>query len=155
MSHSLLDFLVAAKRQTYAAQGDDASVDPLLPGSRQLEYGRGAFLYRDVYFGVAYFVGQETVYEVDQPYWSMSYAGGVDPAVTATDEIRRIYAFLRSALRAVSVEHPFRGPAYFRDADFEYRNAGEGQLDAFHGTEVIRQQCRTVYTVHYSGGIVR
>ncbi|NMP25099.1 hypothetical protein HIJ39_22635 [Sulfobacillus sp. DSM 109850] len=149
----MFDFL--AKRQTYAAQGDDASVEPLLPGARQLKYGHGAFFYQDVYFGVAYFVGQETVYDEGQPYWSMSYAGGVDPAVTATDEIRRIYAFLRSALREVSVEHPFRGPSHFRAADFEYRNTCEGQFDPFHGTEVIRQQDRTVYTLHYSGSIVR
>ncbi|PSR35258.1 MAG: hypothetical protein C7B46_00895, partial [Sulfobacillus benefaciens] len=122
MTESVRDFLVEAKRQTYAAQGDNASVAPLMPGSRQLEYGHGSFFYRDVYFGMAYFVGQETVYREDRPYWSMSYGGGVASPMTVKDEIRRIYAFLRSALREVSVEHPFRGPSYFRDADFEYRN---------------------------------
>jgi hypothetical protein len=30
-------FLVAAKRRTYAAQGDEATVAALLPGSEQLE----------------------------------------------------------------------------------------------------------------------
>lgn len=144
-----------AKRQTYAAYGDNASVAPLVPGSRQLEYGHGSFFYRDVYFGMAYFVGQETVYDGDYPYWSMCYAGGVNHGVTAKDEIRRIYTFLRSALREVSVAHPFRGPSHFRAADFEYRNTCAGQFDRFHGTEVIRQQDRMVYTLHYSGGIVR
>lgn len=155
MTESVLDFLVEAKRQTYAAQGDNASVAPLMPGSRQLEYGHGSFFYRDVYFGMAYFVGQETVYREDRPYWSMSYGGGVASPMTVKDEIRRIYAFLRSALREVSVEHPFRGPSYFRDADFEYRNTFEGAFDTFHGTEVIRQQGQSVYTLHYCGGIVR
>lgn len=155
MSESVLDFLVKAKRQTYAAQGDDASVMPLLPGSRQLEYGDGSFFYRDVYFGVAYFVGQETVYREARPYWSMSYAGGVDSSVTAKDEIRRIYAFLRAALRQVSEDHIFRGPSTFHDVDFEYRNTFEGKFEAFYGTEMIRQQGRTVYALHYSGGIVR
>lgn len=155
MTESVVDFLVEAKRQTYAAQGDDASVVPLLPGSRQLEYGHGSFFYRDVYFGVAYFVGQETVYRDEQPYWSMSYSGGVDPSITAKDEVRRIYTFLRSALREVSVEHPFRGPSHFRDEDFEYCNTFQGKFDAYHGTEVIRQQGRTVYILHYSGGVLR
>ncbi len=31
----------------------------------------------------------------------------------------------------------------------------EGEFDAFHGTEVIRQQGLAVYTLHYCGGIVR
>ena len=155
MTESVLDFLVEAKRQTYAAQGDNASGGPLVPGSRQLEYGHGSFFYRDVYFGVAYFVGQETVYCEEQPYWSMSYGGGVDPSMTTKDEIRRIYAFLRSALREASVEHPFRGPSYFRDVDFEYCNTFEGEFGAFHGTEEIRRQGQAVYTLHYCGGIVR
>jgi hypothetical protein len=63
---AFMTFLVNAKRQTYAAQGDDATVTPLVPGSRQLEYQEGALLYRDIYFGGGYFVGQETVYE--RPY---------------------------------------------------------------------------------------
>lgn len=29
-----LDFLIEAKKTTYAAQGDDASVEPLIDGSR-------------------------------------------------------------------------------------------------------------------------
>lgn len=66
MEESILDFLVESKRQTYAAQGDNASVTPLLPGSRQLEYRNGSLFYRDVYFGVAYFVGQETIYKGEQ-----------------------------------------------------------------------------------------
>jgi hypothetical protein len=50
-----LDFLIKAKKATYASQGDNASVTPLLEGSRQLEFQEGNFLYRDVYFGMSYF----------------------------------------------------------------------------------------------------
>jgi hypothetical protein len=35
---AFLAFLLRAKRHTYAGQGDDATVTPLLPGSKQLEY---------------------------------------------------------------------------------------------------------------------
>lgn len=63
----LADFLVEAKRSTYAAEGDASAVPSLLSGSRQLEYARGARLYRDIYFGSAYFVGQETVSEHGLP----------------------------------------------------------------------------------------
>jgi hypothetical protein len=52
--------LLEAKRTTYAGRGDEATVMPLLPGSKQLEYRDGDYLYRDIYFGMAYFVGQES-----------------------------------------------------------------------------------------------
>ncbi len=155
MTKSVRDFLIEAKRHTYAAQGDDASVVPLLPGSRQLEYGNESLFYRDVYFGVAYFVGQETVYQKGQPYWSMIYAGGVDQAVTAMDEVRGIYAFLRAALRQVSTEHIFRGPSNFRDGDYDYENSFDGNFETFRGSEVIRHRGRIVYTLSYSGGVLR
>lgn len=88
MTDLMLDFLVRAKRHTYASHVDDASVTPLLSGSRQLEYREDSFFYRDIYFGVNYFVGQETVYNEEQPYWAMSYAGGVNPSINPIKCIR-------------------------------------------------------------------
>ncbi len=155
MCESILDFLIDAKQQTYASQGDDASVTPLLTGSRQLEYRNGSLFYRDIYFGVAYFAGQETVYKDEKPCWSMSYAGGVDQTITAKDDIQRIYAFLRTALQQVSKEYIFRGPTIFTDGVYEYTNTSEGNFEAFHGTELITQNNRIVYSLHYSGGILR
>ena len=58
---TFINFLMEAKRRTYATQGDEASVPPLLSGSRQLEFQADLWLYRDIYFGFAYFIGQETV----------------------------------------------------------------------------------------------
>src|SRR6202048_2184111 len=74
-----VDFLLEAKRTTYAGQGDEATVTPLVTGSKQLEYRDGDYLYRDIYFGMAYFVGQEVVFHRELAVWSMSYAGGVMP----------------------------------------------------------------------------
>jgi Domain of unknown function (DUF5680) len=104
-------FLVNAKRQTNTAQGDDATVTPLLPGSHQLEYQQGVLCYRDIYFGSAYFVGQETVYEGPTPVWAMGYAGGVMPSSGALREMGQVYEFLRAALRHVTSERPNRGPS--------------------------------------------
>jgi hypothetical protein len=58
---ALVHFLLQAKRHTYASQGDEATVAPLVPGTKQLEYRDGLFFYRDIYVGMAYFVGQEIV----------------------------------------------------------------------------------------------
>ena len=76
-------FLVDAKLHTHAAQGDAVTVMPLLPGSRHLEYRQGRLLYRDIYFGGSYFVGQETVYQDSTFLWATSYSGGVTDAHTA------------------------------------------------------------------------
>ena len=94
VSHEMFaEFLVKAKCQTYAAQGDDATLTPLVPGSRQLEYRDGPLLYRDIYFGGAYFVGQETVYYNSSALWAMGYAGGVTSAVSRPSDMRRVYDF--------------------------------------------------------------
>ena len=151
----ILSFLLEAKRQTYASQGDDASVTPLLPGSRQLEYRDGSLFYRDIYFGVSYFVGQETVYQDEQPIWSMSYAGGVDQSILAPNDIRSIYTFLRAALRQVSSDSPFRGPDDYRDGIYAYGNAHKGKFDAFWGYERISRDNAIVYRLQYSGGLLR
>lgn len=118
----LVDFLLEAKRRIYAGQSDDATVTPLVPGSKQLEHRDGDYLYRDIYFGMAYFVGQEVVFHRDQAVWSMSYAGGVLPLSRDSADARAIYAFLRLALRHGGKEEPYRGPAAFTRDSLTYTN---------------------------------
>jgi hypothetical protein len=79
MSSELVGFIHSAKLATYAAQGDDASTRPLLVDSKQLEYVRGPYLYRDIYVGMFRFVGQKIVYADDRAVWSMAYSGGLCP----------------------------------------------------------------------------
>ena len=55
---AVADFVIEVKRPTHAA--GDQPRSPLLAGSRQREYTAGALLYRDIYFGSAYFVGQDS-----------------------------------------------------------------------------------------------
>ena len=148
------DFLIRAKQHTYAAQGDEASVNPHLAGSRQLEYREGSFFYRDIYFGVKFFVGQETVYIEEQPYWSMSYAGGISAFMTQQEDVQKIYAFLRSALRRVSREWIFRGPDEFSDGTYRYENQQDGDFTIFHGAEIIRENDKIVYMLRYNGGVL-
>lgn len=151
-----LPFLLEAKRTTYAAEGDaTAAAEPLLPGAHQREYAAGPYLYRDIYVGMARLAGQEMIYYEDRPIWSMSYAGGVVPALAQPDEVARIYAFLHAALRQVTPERPFRGPALYREGDFEYRDESTGALEAFHGHETIHRAGQTVYTLRYGGSALR
>ena len=149
-------FLVEAKRRTYAGLDDDATIAaPVLPGSKQLEYRSGHLAYRDIYFGMAYFVGQEVVTAKEQAIWSMSYAGGVSPDIMEQGAVRAIYGFLRRAMLLVREERPFRGPPQFEDGDYCYADASQGGISDFYGAEQIHLRGKQVYALRYGGGLLR
>ncbi|MDI6870176.1 MAG: DUF5680 domain-containing protein [Bacillota bacterium] len=91
----LAEFIVEANRATYA--GDGPRSKPLLPGSRQLEFGRGGYLYRDVYFGSGRFQGQSVVHFEGRPVWGMVYSGGVTNGRLSTE--MDLYTTVFSACR--------------------------------------------------------
>ena len=146
-------FLVRAKRATYAGQGDDATVDPLLQDSKQLEYRDAEFFYRDIYFGMWRFSGQEVVYVADRAAWSMSYAGGLCAGV-ARAAARPIYAFLRQALTDVPERLPLRGPALYEREAMRYTTRCDGALEQFHGVEEIHRDGECLYRLQFCGGCV-
>jgi len=151
-----VDFLLEAKRTTYAGQGDEATVvTPLVPGSKQLEYRDGDYLYRDIYFGMAYFVSQEVVFHRELAVWSMSYAGGVMPRSGDNSDPRAIYAFLRLALRHGGKDEPYRGPAAFTRDFLTYTNSSSGSLAQFSGVEGISREGAQIYECRYAGGFLR
>jgi hypothetical protein len=155
--HDLAAFLVEAKRRTYAGLDDDATVArPLLAGSKQLEHRAPPYAYRDIYFGMGFFVGQEIVSRDDRVIWSMSYSGGVRAEITDRDTFLAIYKFLRQALLGVNADEPYRGPRRFEQAGMVYRNEVEGALDHVHGVETIaRHDGALLYELRYSGGLLR
>jgi len=153
----LIAFLIDAKRRTYAAGGSEseAIVTPLLPNSHQFEYRDGSLLYRDIYFGEAYFVGQETVYAGSLPFWAMCYAGGFTTSVNNQSEASEIGRILQAALREVTPERPYRGPSTFRRGIYSYVNETEGNAYRFSGMETIARGDEVVYRLRYSGGVLR
>jgi Domain of unknown function (DUF5680) len=151
---NLVEFIQKAKIATYAAQGDEASLSPMIPDSKQLEYREGDFLYRDVYVGMFRFAGQEIVYQSGKAVWSMSYAGGLSPECPR-EKAKQIYEFLREALTQVPKDLPLRGPTSLaRSEDFRYQCLVEGVFEAFHGIEEIREFGIKVFRVTFSGGLV-
>jgi hypothetical protein len=149
----LTRFLFAAKRATYAAQGDAASVPPALPDSRQLEYADGDFLYRDIYVGMFRFVGQEIVYLSGRAVWSMSYSGGLRPNVDPSCA-GPVYDFLRKALRALPPELPLRGPALLEEDNMRYSCQSMGPIEGFHGSEAVTEAGVRLYELDFAGGLV-
>jgi hypothetical protein len=152
----LVAFLLQAKRSTYAAGGSDsqAVVRASLPDSHQLEYRSGDLLYRDIYFGEAYFVGQETVYQGDHAIYAMCYAGGWVQPMPKPAEISRLGGFLQDALKQIPEDYPFRGPLEYRQEEVIYRNEPNGDLSRFWGVEQIYIEDLLVYKLHYCGGLL-
>ena len=154
--HDLATFLLEAKRRTYAGLDDDATVRvPVLKGSKQLEHQAGPYAYRDIYFGMGFFVGQETVSKAAEVVWSMSYSGGASPGISDRDALLSIYKFLRQALLAGHVDTPYRGPASFEASGMTYLNRVHGTLERFHGHEEILQGGKTLFELRYCGGMLR
>ena len=58
----LKDFLIEAKKQTYA-NGNVKKVESSRLNSFDYEYTDGAMLYHDTYFGGTDFIGEEVVYD--------------------------------------------------------------------------------------------
>lgn len=149
---AFISFLISAKRATYAALSDSARVDAVVAGSTQLEYRRGDWLYRDIYYGGLFFAGQEVIYWQSLPVWSMCYAGGMaDAQIDKAIELR-VNAFLKAALQAVTAEMPYRGPAKYTSGDLVYRNGYRGNVERFEGKEEIFFNGEKVYELGYLGG---
>ncbi|SRR6266496_753769 len=152
----LVKFLVKAKMNTYASQGDEATVkSPLLPDTHQLEYSEGPFFYRDIYTGNATFAGHEIVYFKGKSVWTMSYAGDI-PASVSKQDVDAVVKLLHKALMRIPAEIPYRGPLQLQDSAYTYSNRPEGRLDSFFGREtIVIRGGRVLYELRYGGGLVR
>jgi transcriptional regulator with XRE-family HTH domain len=142
----ILAFLCRAKRVTYAGHGHE--VTSSRPGSHDLAYEEGRFLYYDSYLGGELFTGEEAVWEDGVPFWSMNYAGRVLAERFSGD-------FLKEALFQVSEDLPYRGPSLFQKGDFTYHCRVEGVFGWFHGTEEIYYRGALVYDLLFHGGAIR
>jgi hypothetical protein len=146
-----LKFLIKAKIQAYASGGEGGETR-LSDGSKELTFAEGEFSYRDRYFGFNPFAGEEVVWQNGQACWTMNYYGLVsDPDAPAGE----IYHFLQKAMRQVQEERPFRGPAFFQEGDFEYRDESRGTWEQYIGIERIFYRGKEVYRLDYHGGMLK
>lgn len=140
----LADFLVEAKRSTYAAKGKECA--PSRRGSHDYSYEDGSGLYyHDTYIGGEMFAGEEAVWLLSNPLWGMNYAGRVTGGGFSGD-------FLKDALLGVSREKPFRGPEIFHKGDYLYHCTAEGGIGWFAGREEIFLCGTRIYECRFHGG---
>jgi hypothetical protein len=149
-----LDFLLQAKRHTYAAGDRTAIVEKsMLPGTTQLDWSSGKWLYRDVYYGGTRFCGLETVFLDNAPAWSMCYFGGMKPGISG-ELTNQTYKFLQKALSLSSHERPYRGPESHIEENWTYQSSLTGKLENFEGNEEIQMSGQSCYALSFTGGMI-
>lgn len=141
----IIDFLLRAKRATYAGSGVEAPSSR--PASHDLHYAEGELAYVDSYIGGTRFAGEEAVWRKGAPVWSMNYAGRVTDAAFSS-------SFLKAALQHVTAELPYRGPDTYIAGDYAYHCHVDGDFTWFQGSESITCQGRLVYECRFHGGSI-
>lgn len=139
----LIKFIIKAKKSTYAKKQN--KINSIRLGSHDYMFQEGDYQYFDSFFGSSSFSGQEIVYQKDKVCWSMNYFG-------MTDSLDFNGDFLKEALLKVDVKKPFRGPAFYQKGDYTYICECTGDVDLFHGNEIIYYQNEKIYQCFYHGG---
>lgn len=144
----LSKFLVKAKIATYASE--EKTIERVLEdGAKELTFESDGFKYRDRYYGLNPFAGEEVVWKNNKIIWSMNYFGRISSDVVY---VKDIYNFLKKAMRQVKEDRPFRGSDNFKSGDFEYIDESTGDVHNFTGNERILFKGQEIYRLYYHGG---
>ena len=156
--NGILDFLIRAKKNTYA-NGNAAKVNSSRIGSKDYQYEETIddkkLCYHDTYFGGEKFIGCEVVYIGDKPIWAMNYNGY---SVVENLSEEAMDNALRPALMQVGVDNsvlPVRGPSKFVNGEYKYTFEQSGAMENFIGLERIYKNDVLIYELHCAGGIVK
>lgn len=155
MNKELYDFLIEAKKQTYANEKVEKT-NPSRDGSHDYHYENNGMIYHDTYFGGTKFMGEEVVYQVKEtPIWGMNYYGVTLDETLSEEAMDKA---LRPALMMVGEDYnviPVRGPRNYQNGEYEYNFTVTGTLDNFEGYETIHKGKIKVYELKCHGGIIK
>lgn len=143
-------FLYEARTKTYAGAG--GKVESALLGSTQLEYSKGDWLYRDVYYtGKNTFAGLETIYFSEKPVFSVSYYGNWGEMTE-----QEIDDILRGALMANPETRSYKNVEWSKNG-FEYSCTPDSfseSINEIGGYESITKDKEEVYRFYYAGSLL-
>lgn len=152
--NKLSDFLIEAKKQTYANDKIEKASSTRL-NSKDYEYKKGNMVYHDTYFGGTKFIGEEIVYIDNETYWGMNYYG---VTVDKTYGEEAMDNALRPALMMVGVDKnviPVRGPSEYINKGYRYTFNVQGDIEYFDGIETIYKDNVKIYELRCSGGLIK
>lgn len=145
MKSEVLEFLIRAKKKTYAGKGTETVASR--PNSHDFMYEENGLKYIDTYLGGKLFSGEEAMWQNGVPFWAMNYIGRIIGDNFDGD-------FLKLALLNVPKEKPYRGPEYLIDGYYIYCCKVNGNPEWFQGREKILYRGETIYECYFSGGTV-
>jgi len=145
MSQKIINFLIRAKKATYAGNGNETASSR--PNSHDLQYSEGSLKYIDSWLGGDKFAGEEALWENDVSFWAMNYVGRVIGDGFSGD-------FLKEALSHVPEENPYRGPSEYSSENFTYKCKVDGDFNWFTGYEEIFLSGNKIYELYFHGGAV-
>ncbi len=149
--NGLTDFIVKAKAATYVGSGQENK--PCRPGSHDLEFRDGPFLYLDSYFGGADFIGEEVVYFEEKPVWAMNYYGRIlVPEKITGAETGQV---IKNSLSLLYQQGRFLGGFKHAGGRDAYFDTNKGDATSFTGLEWIERDGVRVYELVYHGGLIR
>lgn len=146
MDAHVIEFLIRAKRNTYAGKGAETASSR--EKSHDLIYCEGDLMYYDTYLGGERFAGEEALWISGNPYWSMNYIGRVTGENFSGD-------FLKEALLQVPFDMPFRGPESYSSGSYVYQCSVSGDFEWFQGEETICFNGVKIYECVFHGGLVK
>jgi hypothetical protein len=143
---SLKEFLDEARRNTYAADATPTD-NPRLLASTQLEFQKGDYFYRDVYFsGEKKVIGQEIIYQDLKPIWGMSYMGDIIGKLETS--------FLKESLFKLSEKCRLGQNCEYEKRELKYQDQGQGSIENLFGREQIFLEGKKIYNLDYQGGLI-
>jgi len=146
---NLQQFLIDSNAAGYAG-GEEKKWIKEPNGSTTIPFILGEFSSHDNFFGGEPYGGRVIVSYKQKPVWMMVYYGwvtkGIDTAI--------IYPILRTALKNMPKEAPFRGPRELSIEEYVYKNTWTGIIEQYSGEECIIQGDTLLYTANYMGGLV-
>lgn len=151
----LRDFLIEARSQTYAA--NKGKTKPLIPGTTQLEYKKGKWLYRDIYDGEIRFQGREVVYHWQKPIWGMVYEGGIENLSKKIHQ-KDVYLLLQRVLLKYIDKVRISGEVDYQEDELHYQGKTTNQtneIGKFWGEENITYKGKIIYQLAYGGGWIK
>ena len=140
------DFLVFLKKAKYKTYASNAGhVESSRINSVDLSFKSTPYTYLDTYLGRTQFAGEEAVWQLEHPIWSMNYMGRVLDEVFSGD-------FLKESLRNTPDECPLRGPVYYAKGNYTYLCDVQGDIEWFQGREMIFLGDKKIYECYFHGG---
>lgn len=144
-------FIVRAKAATYVGSGAHSTSSR--PGSHDLQYSEGDWLYIDSYFGGTDFIGEEAVFFEGKPVWAMNYYGYIlRPELISAAQAGQM---IKASLARMYAEGRFLGGFRHSEGDLTYIDTSQGDFSHFHGWEWIERIGVKAYELVYHGGLIK